>query len=166
MAKKRRKFADDGWAIWIEGDDTSTVYINDWLNPKGKSYVDLAIRIRGVKSSKSLNVYTPFVVTSDEIEDVSLLFEDKNTDGFIVLKNSLRYWCADPFILTKEEKIKEAAEILSSVPRTTPQRLDFLSGQLFANAVYVSDSSHELFMLRDQHEQQNYISASYRLACQ
>ena len=76
MPKKHRKFADDGWAVWIDGDDTSTVYINNWLNPKGKSYVDMAIRIRGIKASKSLNVYVPFVVSPDEIEDVSLLFHD------------------------------------------------------------------------------------------
>ena len=76
MPKKQRKFADDGWAIWVDGDDVSTVYINDWLNPKGKSYVDIAVRIRGVKNVKSLNVYVPFVVTEDEIEDVSLLFKD------------------------------------------------------------------------------------------
>ena len=76
MPKKHRKFADDGWAVWIDGDDTSTVYINNWLNPKGKSYVDMAIRIRGIKASKSLNVYVPFVVSLDEIEDVSLLFKD------------------------------------------------------------------------------------------
>ena len=76
MAKKQRKFADDGWAIWIDGDDTSTVYINDWLNPKGKSYVDIAVRIRGVQGVKSLNVYVPFSVTEKEIEDVSLLFHD------------------------------------------------------------------------------------------
>ena len=76
MPQKQRKFADDGWAVWIDGDDTSTVYINDWLNPKGKSYVDIAIRIRGAKSSKALYVYIPFAVSSDEIEDVSLLFND------------------------------------------------------------------------------------------
>ena len=76
MPKKHRKFADDGWAIWVDGDDTSTVYINDWLNPKGKSYVDIAIRIRGVKTSKCLHVYVPFAVTNDEINDVSLLFQD------------------------------------------------------------------------------------------
>ena len=76
MPKKHRKFADDGWAIWIDGDDTSTVYINNWLNPKGKSYVDMAIRIRGIQVSKSLNVYIPFVISRDEIEDVSLLFHD------------------------------------------------------------------------------------------
>jgi hypothetical protein len=76
MPKKQRKFADDGWAVWVDGDDTSTVYINDWLNPKGKSYVDIAVRIRGVSLSKKLHVYVPFPVSSDEIEDVSLLFND------------------------------------------------------------------------------------------
>ena len=78
MPKKQRKFADDGWAIWVDGDDVSTVYINDWLNPKGKSFVDLAVRIRGVMASKSLNVYVPFEVKKEEIEDVSLLFNDTN----------------------------------------------------------------------------------------
>ena len=78
MPKKQRKFADDGWAVWIDGDDVSTIYINDWLNPKGKSFVDLAVRIRGVMASKSLNVYVPFLVNNDEIEDISLLFNDKN----------------------------------------------------------------------------------------
>ena len=76
MAKKHKKFADDGWAVWVDGEDTSTVYINDWLNPKGRSYVDVAVRIRGVKSSKGLSVYIPFAVCSDEIEDVSLHFNN------------------------------------------------------------------------------------------
>lgn len=76
MPKKQRKFADDGWAIWIDGDDTSTVYLNDWLNPKGRSYVDFAIRIRGVKASRSLNVYVPFRVSREEIDDVSLLLDN------------------------------------------------------------------------------------------
>jgi hypothetical protein len=76
MSKKRRKFADDGWAVWVDGDDTSTVYINDWVNPKGKSFVDMAIRIRGVKISRSLHVYVPFAISADEIDDVSLLFHD------------------------------------------------------------------------------------------
>ena len=76
MPKKQRKFADDGWAVWIDGDDTSTVYINDWLYPKGKSYIDIAVRIRGVKVSKALHVYVPFAVSRDEIKDVSLHFND------------------------------------------------------------------------------------------
>ena len=76
MPQKHKKFADDGWAIWIDGEDTSTIHINDWLNPKGKSYIDIAIHIRGIKSSKALNVYVPFPVSIEEIEDVSLSFEN------------------------------------------------------------------------------------------
>ena len=76
MPKKQRKYADDGWAVWVDGEDTSTVYLNDWLNPRGTSYVDIAVRIRGVSLSKNLHVYVPFPVFSDEIEDVSLLFDD------------------------------------------------------------------------------------------
>lgn len=76
MSKKRRKFADDGWAVWVDGDDTSTVYINDWLNPKGKSYVDIAIRIRGIKASRGLSVHVPFTVSAEELEDVSLRFRN------------------------------------------------------------------------------------------
>ena len=77
MLNKQKKYADDGWAIWVDGDDTSTVYINDWINPKGKSYVDLAIRIRGIQASKCLHVYVPFALSKEEMQDVSLLFEDK-----------------------------------------------------------------------------------------
>ena len=76
MPKKQRKFADDGWAVWIDGEDTSTIHINDWLNPKGKSYVDIAIHIRGIKLCKLLNVYVPFPVSVEEIDDVSLSFEN------------------------------------------------------------------------------------------
>lgn len=77
MASKNKRFADDGWAVWVNGDDNSTVYINDWLTPTGDSYVDFAVRIRGVKSSASLNVYVPFGVTKDEITDTSVNFEDE-----------------------------------------------------------------------------------------
>ena len=76
MQKKQMKFADDGWAVWIDGDDTSTVYLNDWINPTGRSYVDIAIRIRGVKTGKYLSVYVPFSINRDEINDVSLMFND------------------------------------------------------------------------------------------
>ena len=62
--------------MWIDGEDTSTIHINDWINPKGKSYVDIAIHIRGIQSCKSLNVYAPFPVLKEEIEDVSLSFWD------------------------------------------------------------------------------------------
>ena len=76
MAKKQRKFVDDGWAIWTDGDDICTFYLQDWLNPKGKSFVDLAIRIRNVRGNTRMRVYVPFEISREEINDVSLLFDD------------------------------------------------------------------------------------------
>ncbi|MGN0171741.1 MAG: hypothetical protein ACI39E_03025 [Acutalibacteraceae bacterium] len=78
MSSKNKRFADDGWAIWIDGDDTSTVYINDWLSPKKKSYVDMAIHIRNVKTIRRINIYVPFALEANEIEDISLrLYDEK-----------------------------------------------------------------------------------------
>ena len=77
MPKKQRKFVDDGWAVWVDGDDTSTVYLNDWINPKGKNYIDVSVRIRGMKDSSALYVYVPFAVDHDEIQDVSLSFDNR-----------------------------------------------------------------------------------------
>lgn len=76
MAKKQRKFVDDGWAIWTDGDDICTIYLHDWLNPKGDSYIDLAIRIRNVNLSTRLRAYIPFEISREEIDDISLLFND------------------------------------------------------------------------------------------
>lgn len=78
MSKKNKFFADDGWAMWVDGDDVSTIYLNNWLNPKGISYTDIAIHIRGIKNTTSLSMYFPFSVGENEIEDVSLKFEDEN----------------------------------------------------------------------------------------
>ena len=78
LSKKNKFFADDGWAFWVDGDDTSTIYLNSWLNPKGKSSLDVSIHIRGIKETKSLNMYFPFSVDKSEIEDVSLSFKDEN----------------------------------------------------------------------------------------
>jgi hypothetical protein len=75
---KRKSFADDGWAVWVLGDDTSTVYLDEWVNPQGKSYVDVSVRIRGVKNTRGLNVYIPFVVEKSEIEDLSHNLKDEN----------------------------------------------------------------------------------------
>ena len=78
MSKKNKFFADDAWAMWVDGEDVSTVYLNNWLNPKGKSYMDVAIHIRGVRESTALNMYFPFALDKSEIEDVSLKFDDEN----------------------------------------------------------------------------------------
>ena len=78
VGKKNKFFADDGWAFWVDGDDTSTIYLNNWFNPKGKSYIDVAIHIRGILDSSSLSIYFPFSVAKNEIEDISLKFNDEN----------------------------------------------------------------------------------------
>ena len=78
MASKNKCFVDDGWAVWIEGDDVSTVYVNDWINPKGKSYVDFAIKIRGVKKAKCLYFYVPFLIAKEEISDISHCLKEEN----------------------------------------------------------------------------------------
>ena len=78
VSKKNKFFADDGWAFWVDGDDTSSIYLNNWLNPKGKSSIDVAINIRGVRNSSALSIYIPFAVEKNEIEDISLKFDDEN----------------------------------------------------------------------------------------
>ena len=90
LSIKTRKFADDGWGIWIDGDDRSTVYLNEWINPKGKSYVDIGVRIYGAKKANELNIYVPFGITADEITDLSVELEDDailrglfNTNGIV-----------------------------------------------------------------------------------
>ena len=52
MSIKGKKFTDDGWAIWIDGDDISTVYFHDWMSAKGKSYIDISVKILGTDWKK------------------------------------------------------------------------------------------------------------------
>ena len=56
MSVKGKKFTDDGWAFWVDGDDTSTIYFQDWMNPKGKSFIDVSVKIIGIKDTKKLSL--------------------------------------------------------------------------------------------------------------
>ena len=76
VGSKKRKFADDGWALWIDGDDRSTFYLNEWMNPKGKSYVDVSVRVYGAKETKTVNFFIPFAVERNEIIDLSYMLAD------------------------------------------------------------------------------------------
>ena len=78
MGSKKRKFADDGWALWIDGDDRSTIYLNEWINPKGKSYVDISVRVYGAKKAKAVNFFVPFEIERDEITDLSYMLADSS----------------------------------------------------------------------------------------
>ena len=94
---KRKSFADDGWAIWITGEDTSTFYLNEWVNPQRKSYVDVAIRIRGVKSTRILNLYIPFKVEKTEIEDLSHHLKNENVFRAIFSTRCILDYMKNPY---------------------------------------------------------------------
>ena len=144
MGKKERKFADDGWAVWVEGDDTSTVYINDWLNPKGNSYIDFAVRIRGVKVSKSLSVYVPFPVSADEIEDVSLLFNDTK-----ILQATFSATCIVDYM--KNEHTSEIAYNGKTVDIVHISTLNY-QAQLLAEGTLISINLDEIQSFLDNDE--------------
>lgn len=78
MKKRNKLFADDGWAIWVDGEDVSTIFLNNWLNPKGKSYMDIAVHIRGMKDTTALRIYIPFEVEQQDLQDISLQFQNEN----------------------------------------------------------------------------------------
>ena len=54
-------------------------------------------------------------------------------------------------------QLVQLRQLLLKIPSVSPRRLEHLSRQLFASAVYVGDSSHEVFMSQRNHEQQNAI---------
>ena len=78
MGNKKRRFADDGWALWIDGDDRSTIYLNEWINPKGKSYVDISVRVYGAKEANKVNFFVPFEIEKNEITDLSYMLSDSS----------------------------------------------------------------------------------------
>jgi len=78
VGNRKRKFADDGWALWIDGDDRSTIYLNEWINPKGRSYVDISVRVYGAKETKTVNIFVPFAIESCEIVDLSYMLADSS----------------------------------------------------------------------------------------
>lgn len=144
MPKKQRKYADDGWAVWVDGDDTSTVYLNDWLNPKGTSYVDIAIRIRGVKVSRALHVYVPFAVSRDEIEDVSLRFNDTK-----ILQATFSAACIVDY--RKNEHTSEIAYNGKTVDIAHISTLDYQSERL-ADGTLITIGLDELHRFLDNDE--------------
>lgn len=55
------------------------------------------------------------------------------------------------------ERTEELRGALSSVVGMEPARLNYLSEQLFASAVYISDSSHEMILAQNETRRQNVI---------
>jgi hypothetical protein len=95
VGSKKRRFADDGWALWIDCDDRSTIYLNEWINPKGRSYVDISVRVYGAKEAKTVNFFVPFEIEENEIIDLSYMLSDSsalralfNTNGKVDSKKT------------------------------------------------------------------------------
>ena len=78
MGSKKRRFADDGWALWIDGDARSTIYLNEWINPKDRSYVDISVRVYEAKEVKTVNFFVPFQIEESEITDLSYMLADSS----------------------------------------------------------------------------------------
>jgi hypothetical protein len=47
------------------------------MSPKGKSYIDVSVKIVGIKKTSKLCLYVPFEVSAEEIEDISLAFKNE-----------------------------------------------------------------------------------------
>lgn len=62
----------------------------------------------------------------------------------------------DGAVLSAADTI-ETMRLLAGVSYVEPRTLEHLSAQLFANAVYVGDSSHELFLRQTENSQQRTI---------
>lgn len=76
--KKKKSFVDDGWAVWITGNDDADLHINEWVSPSGKSFADIFFSVRNVITAHELNLYVPFIVEKSEIRDVSEYLRSEN----------------------------------------------------------------------------------------
>ena len=151
---KRKSFADDGWAIWITGEDTSTFYLNEWVNPQGKSYVDVAIRIRGVKGTGNLSMYIPFAVEKTEVEDLSHHLKNENIFRAIFSTRCILDYMKNPYTseLAYHGKTVDLVHLSSTDYAVTP----LAGGTLLAVSIdalqdYL-DNDEAYFMFRLPHK--------------
>jgi len=87
------------------------------------------------------------------------VFEGALAGGPVLIMDMEDFLANDALHLTEisQEAASSLRQVLLTIPRREPRTLDHLSEQLFADAVYIGDSSHELFQRQKEHEQQNMI---------
>lgn len=56
-----------------------------------------------------------------------------------------------------DEAVRQLSEELVNLPKVEPNRMGYLSRQLFADSVYISDSSYGIFAKLQENKQQNLI---------
>lgn len=166
MSVKGKKFTDDGWALWIDGDDTSTIYFHDWMNPRGRSYIDVSVKIIGIKETKILSIHVPFKVTREEIEDISLHFEDEK-----IARATFSSGCIIDFM--KNEYTSEIAYNgktidLIHLSKLTPTFKDTSSGTLvvvdYEHIQEYIDNDEGYFTFRLPHKSLDKVFDTYKSA--
>lgn len=162
MPSKLQRFTDDGWAIWIDGDDKSTIYLNDWMNPKGKNYIDIGIRIYGVGRSSDATVFIPFPIEEKEVQDLSFLLANPS-----VLRGIFNTHSMDAIKITPYISVLNYEKRTFNLLHLNPDILDFhnvaygtiLTIQL--KAVQNQLTSNELYILfRIPHKSLDNLFAS------
>ena len=166
MSIKGKKFTDDGWALWVDGDDTSTVYFNDWMNPKGKSYIDISVKIVGIKDTKSLSLYVPFKVAREEIEDISLEFKNEEIARAIFSSGCIFDFMKNEY--TSEIAYNGKTVDIVHLSKLSPVLKDMSSGTLivisYEHIKEYIDNNEGYFSFRLPHKSLDEVFSTYKSA--
>lgn len=95
--KKRERFSDDGWAVWVTGEEKTNLYLNHWINPSGKSYVDVSFSIKNIGDARELNLFVPFPLEMEEITDLSDYYRDENVFRVIFGSRCIMDYMKNPY---------------------------------------------------------------------
>lgn len=81
MFKPERQFANDGFAVWLSGDNDkckSDIHINEWIIKNDTCYIDFGIRVYDAHNVSQVNLYIPYGLKRYDAKDLSnyLLKED------------------------------------------------------------------------------------------
>lgn len=92
MGRITQQFATDGFAIWMKGNQSNynfDIHINEWIQPKDKTYIDIGIRLYDSKQLKECFIYVPYNFSTDELIDLSLKLANENIARGIFNANCL-----------------------------------------------------------------------------
>lgn len=105
---KEKEISKKEWKKQFKNAKAYGMYCKGDQRPYVRQYVKIPDRIKIFfskikKRIKNLLVKEEWTIAIRK-KGQRLIYEDKNTENFKVIKNSLRFWCADPFIITVGEK--------------------------------------------------------------
>ncbi len=106
---KEGRLSKSEWKSQFKSAEAYGTYCKGDQRPFVRQYVKIpdrvVIMVRKIFSRISdLLVKEEWNVAIRKRSSDKLLYEDKNAEGFEVIKNDIRYWCADPFIISKDGK--------------------------------------------------------------